>query len=107
MTAASAPEMDELRRKVEARLPGVRKILVEMRDSDDPDRIADGAFLLGMLDEMSDYVGLLREEREALRDELMPLVEEAWKLANDKRLASGEVFSAVGRVRLWLTGALA
>ena len=53
---------DELRRKVEARLPGVRKILTDMRDSGDPDRIADGAFLLGLLDEMSDYVGLLREQ---------------------------------------------
>jgi hypothetical protein len=41
------------RAKVNARLPGLRKILTQMRDSGDPDRIADGAFLLGTLDDMS------------------------------------------------------
>jgi hypothetical protein len=39
--------------EVDARLPGVRKILMEMRDSSDPDRIADGAFLLGMFDALA------------------------------------------------------
>ena len=42
------------RQKVDARLPGFRRILVEMRDSGDPDRIADGAFILGLFDEISD-----------------------------------------------------
>ena len=42
------------RQKVDARLPGFRKILVEMRDSGDPDRIADGAFILGLFGEIAD-----------------------------------------------------
>lgn len=41
------------RAKVSARLPGLRKILTEMRDSGDPDRLADAAFILGTFDEMS------------------------------------------------------
>jgi hypothetical protein len=55
----AAGGIDELGRKVTARLPGVHKILSDMRDSGDPDRLADGAFLLGTLDEMSDYVDAL------------------------------------------------
>lgn len=42
------------RQKVDARLPGFRKILMEMRNSGDPDRIADGAFILGMFDEIAE-----------------------------------------------------
>ena len=45
-------------------MPGVSKILNEMRDSGDPDRIADAAFLLGTLDDMSNYVDALREQDE-------------------------------------------
>ena len=62
-SAAFASE--SARAKVDARLPGFRKILMEMRDSGDPDRIADGAFILGLFDEISD-VGA--EMAAALRD---------------------------------------
>ena len=58
--------MSESRRsEVQQRLPGVHRILTEMRDSGDPDRIADGAFLLGMFDAMAD-VGAAMIDR--LRD---------------------------------------
>jgi hypothetical protein len=43
----------------------------------------------------------------AVQDELGPLVAEARALANDKRLASGEVFRAVDNIRMWLDAALA
>lgn len=59
--AAREHDLTALRQKVEARLPGVQKILTDMRDSGDPDRLADAAFLLGTLDEISDYVDALRE----------------------------------------------
>jgi hypothetical protein len=59
--AQGLDDLAALGKKVEARMPGVRKILADMRDSDDPDRIADGAYLLGTLDEIGDYVALLRE----------------------------------------------
>lgn len=53
------------RAKVDARLPGVRKILSEMRDSGDPDRLAEAAFLLGAFSDIAD-VG--EEMIERLRD---------------------------------------
>ena len=62
--AAAPLRLDDLGQKVQARMPGVSKILNEMRDSDDPDRIAEAAFLLGTLDDMSNYVDALREQDE-------------------------------------------
>ena len=53
----AAPAFLSPRAKVSARLPGFRKILTEMRDSGDPNRIADGAFILGLFDEISDVGG--------------------------------------------------
>ena len=45
---------ERVRARVERRLPGLGKILTEMRDSGDPDRIADGAFILGTLEDMTE-----------------------------------------------------
>ncbi len=63
--AATVDDLAALGKKVEARMPGVgkilREILREMRDSDDPDRLADAAYLLGTLDEMREYVDLLKQ----------------------------------------------
>ena len=42
------------RSEVQERLPGVAKILNDMRDSGDPDRLADAAFLLGWMDALAD-----------------------------------------------------
>lgn len=42
------------RGKVSDRLPGFRKIITEYRDSGDPDKIADAAFILGMFDEIAE-----------------------------------------------------
>ena len=64
MTAATPSSLDDLGRKVQERMPGVSKILHEMADSGDPDRIADAAFLLGTLDDMRSYVDALREQDE-------------------------------------------
>jgi hypothetical protein len=36
-------------------------IVKRLRDTGDPDDLADGAFLLGALDDISDYVDCLRE----------------------------------------------
>jgi hypothetical protein len=54
-------ELAVLGKKIEARMPGVGKILREMRDSGDPDRLADAAYLTGTLSEITDYVDLLKE----------------------------------------------
>jgi len=53
------------RQRVDARIPGVSKILHDMRDSGDPDRLADGAFLLGFLD---DLAAVQDETASVLRD---------------------------------------
>lgn len=54
------------RRKVSECLPGFRKIIVEMRDSGDPDRLADAAFILGMFDAMAEVgAGMIDRLRDA------------------------------------------
>lgn len=58
---ALVAQATELRKKCEARIPGLRKIVQDGRDSGDPDRLADAAFVLGWMSEVSDYVGALRE----------------------------------------------
>lgn len=42
------------RGRVSDRLPGFRKIITEYRDSGDPDKIADAAFILGMFDDIAE-----------------------------------------------------
>jgi hypothetical protein len=54
-------DLDALGEKVQKRLPGVKRILQEMCDSGDPDRIAEGAFLTGAFDDIADYVDVLRD----------------------------------------------
>jgi hypothetical protein len=60
-SAAQIDKLAALGKKVEARMPGVGKILREMRDSGDPDRIADCAYLTGTLRDITAYVDLLKE----------------------------------------------
>jgi hypothetical protein len=54
-------DLDRRGKEVQKRLPGVKRILKEMRDSGDPDRIAAGAYLTGAFDEIADYVDVLRD----------------------------------------------
>lgn len=50
----------ELREKCESRLAGCGLALKRLRETGNPDDLADAAFLLGTLSDFSDYVALLR-----------------------------------------------
>lgn len=51
----------ELRERCASRVAGLGMIVKRLRDTGNPDDLADGAFLLGALDEISSYVDFLRE----------------------------------------------
>lgn len=51
-----------LRDKCATRVAGLGAIVKRLRDTGNPDDLADGAFLLGAMSDLSDYVDLLREE---------------------------------------------
>jgi len=51
----------ELRERCAARVAGLGMIVKRLRATGDPDDLADGAFLLGALDDISGYVDCLRE----------------------------------------------
>jgi hypothetical protein len=51
-----------LRDRCAGRISGLEMIVKRLRDTGSPDDLADGAFLLGALSDLSDYVDLLREE---------------------------------------------
>lgn len=78
-------------RRVDARLPGLRKILTDMRDSDDPDRLADAAFLLGTFDDMSTCADLILSERNALRADYETAVNRLGKFVSERDVLNAEV----------------
>jgi hypothetical protein len=53
-------DCEELRKKCEHRMAGLGEIVRRLRATGNPDDFADGAFLLGALSDISDYVGCLR-----------------------------------------------
>lgn len=57
---SESPAERDLRKKCEHRLVGVGAIVRRLRVSENPDDIADAAWLLGTMDDLADYVGVLR-----------------------------------------------
>lgn len=57
----------DARTRVQNGLPGFRKIIVEMRDSGDPDRLADAAFIVGLFDAMAEVGEEMKAEVERLQ----------------------------------------
>jgi len=53
-------DCEELRKKCERRIAGLGEIVRRLRATGDPNDFADGAFLLGALSDISDYVACLR-----------------------------------------------
>ena len=51
---------------VSDRLPGLRKIITEMWESGDPDRLADAAFIMGLFDAMATVAEGITSERDVL-----------------------------------------
>jgi len=58
---SSAATVSELRNKCASRVAGLGMLVKRLRDTGNPDDLADAAFLLGALDDISDYVDYLRE----------------------------------------------